>query len=94
MELEGIKVTYYRVKRGQNVKAIARAFGLTPRLLAAANELSEEAEEGQVLLIPEAEGNLYLVRGGETKTLLCGSKENFEKKNKTDCFYIGQIICI
>lgn len=86
--------TFYRVKRGQNLTAIAEVFHLPPRLLACHNRLEREVEEGQVLFIPEREGNLYRVQGGESKTLLCGSPESFEKKNGTACFYIGQVIVL
>lgn len=85
---------YYRVKRGQTLLEIARAFRLPPRLLAAENGLTEEPRAGQILQIPSAEGNLYTVTGRESKTLLCGSHENFRSKNKTDCFYPTQTVLI
>ena len=94
MKLSLVKTRLYRVKRGQTLGCVASAFGLTPRILAAENDLSEELFEGQLLVIPEAEGNLYTVRGGESKTLLCGSKENFERKNRTSLLYIGQQVLI
>ena len=94
MKLSLVVPKYYRVKRGQTVSSVAEAYGLTPALLARANDLTEEVEEGQVLLIPRAEGNLYTVRGGESKTLLCGSPEKFEQKNGTACLYIGQVVLL
>ena len=94
MKLSLVVPKYYRVKRGQTLSSVARAYNLPPVLLAKFNDLTEEVTEGQVLLIPQAEGNLYTVRGGESKTLLCGSPENFEQKNGTACFYIGQVVLI
>lgn len=94
MKLSLCRPKYYRVKKGQTLSAVAKAFGLPPRILAVENALSEELFEGQILFIPACEGNLYTVRGGESKTLLCGSAENFGRKNRTDCFYIGQVILI
>ncbi len=92
MELEFREQTYYRVKRGQNLALIAAAFSLPPRLLAEENGLKAEVEEGQILHIPKESRNLYLVRGGESMTELCGSKENFEKRNRTTCLYPTQIV--
>lgn len=84
----------YRVKRGQTVASIARVFGTSPRLLASENALTEEVKEGQIIRIPAPCGNLYTVRGGESKTFLCGSAESFAQKNGTKCFYIGQTVLI
>ncbi len=84
----------YRVKRGQTLSDIARVFRIPPRLLAAYNHLSSPPEEGSVLEIPSVNGNLYLVRGGESMTLLCGSRENFIKKNMTKYLYPGQLVIL
>ncbi len=94
MDLSLERPAFYRVKRGQTICSVAKTYHIPPRLLAAENSLTEELSEGQVLRIPPAEGHLYVVRGGESKTLLCGSPENFRKKNGTDCFYIGQTILL
>ncbi len=85
---------YYRLKRGQTLADCAAAFGLTPRLLAVYNRLTEEPFFGQVLKIPPAAGDLYTVRGGETRSLLCGSPAVFRQKNGTDCLYIGQTVLL
>ncbi len=85
---------FYRVKRGQTLASVAEAFRIPARLLAAENLLTEEVSFGQILKIPAAEGNLYTVAGGESKKLLCGSEENFEKKNRTACLYIGQRVLL
>lgn len=84
----------YRLKRGQTLSDVAKAFSLPVSLIVSLNGLTEEAEEGQVILIPQAEGNLYTVRGGESKKLLCGGKENYLKKNGTDCLYPTQTVLL
>ncbi len=83
----------YRVKHGQKLCEIAAAFGVPPRLLAASNALMGEPEAGQVLFVPAA-GNLYIVRGGESKSLLCGSPARFFEKNRTHCLYPGQQVLL
>ena len=83
---------YYRVKRGQSLKDIASAFGLPLSLLVKENALSSPPKVGEVLLIPKRKGNLYTVQGGESKTLLCGSCEAFEKRNGTRRIYLGQTV--
>ena len=85
---------YYRVKKGQTLLEIAQTFLLPPRVLAFSNNLSKDPQEGAVLYIPPRCGNLYTVRGGESKRLLCGSDENFEKINCTKLLYPAQIILI
>lgn len=84
---------YYRVRHGQTLSSIARAFGVTARLLAAVNHLAEEPRAGQVLFIPPS-GNLYRVQGGESRAMLCGSAERFEARNGTRCLYPGQEVII
>ena len=78
------------MKRGQTLGAIAAAFGYLPSALAAFNGLTCEVEEGQVIELPPSAGNTYLVRGGESKTLLCGSPARYLELNGTKCFYPGQ----
>ena len=85
---------FYRVKRGQTLKDVAKAFSCPERLLASLNNLTEEVTEGEILLIPDTEGNLYTVRGGESKTLLSGSGEQFFEKNRTNCLYPTQKVLI
>ena len=92
MKLSLKKPQLYRVKRGQTLEEIAEAFGVPPSLLIAKNSLSSAPESGQVLLIPQERGNLYTVRGGESKTLLSGSPQRFEEKNGTARLYIGQTV--
>ncbi|MBO5045573.1 MAG: LysM peptidoglycan-binding domain-containing protein [Clostridia bacterium] len=86
------RLKFYRVKRGQTIAQIARVFCIPPSVLVYENGLKEEVREGDVLTIPPQEGNCYLVRGGESKSLLCGNEEQFARKNKTSCFYPFQTI--
>ena len=88
------KRRFYKVKKGQTVAKIARFFCVSERALVKENALNKEVEEGQILRIPEARGNLYTVRAGDTKRLLCGSAENYKKKNGTDVFYIGMRVIL
>ncbi len=92
MKLELEQKTYYRLKKGQSLADVANAYGVPPRVLAAFNELKEEPREGRVLELPAERRNLYVVRGGESKAMLCGSDENFEERNRTKLLYIGQIV--
>ena len=92
MKLSLERPQFYRVKKGQTLEGVAEAFGMPPSLLIARNSLSAPPEAGQVLLIPSERGNLYTVRGGESKTLLCGSPERYEERNGTPHFHIGQTI--
>lgn len=83
---------YYRVKKGQTLCAIAEAFRIPPRVLAAENGLQQEPAEGAVIKIPSARHDLYTVRGGESKTLLCGSVQAFEERNRTKWLFPGQTV--
>ena len=85
---------YYKVKKGQTLRGIAAAFCLSPRVLACENGLKSEVEEGQILYIPPFRGNAYTASATDTPVLLCGSEENFYKKNGTDVFYIGMRVII
>lgn len=85
---------FYRVKKGQTLNDLARTFSRPARLIASVNGLTGEIEEGEVIFIPEAEGNLYTVRGGESVSLLSGSRERFREKNKTECLYPTQKIIL
>ncbi len=78
----------YKVKSGQTLRAVAAAFCVTEYALVAENGLQEELYEGQLLKIPQAY-SVYTVQEGDTKALLCGSEENYRKRNGTDVFYLG-----
>ena len=87
-------VKYYIVKEGQTAREIARYFSVSPYLLAQCNGLEKEPDKGSILQIPTQRGNLYVVKEGDTKTLLCGSVEEYRKKNGTDIFYIGMQVIL
>ncbi len=93
VELRILERRRYAVKRGQTLCAVAEAFGVPATLLAFENSLLGEVEAGQVLHIPPA-SHLYTVRGGESRTLLCGSEENFFRKNGTRSLFIGQTVAL
>lgn len=85
---------YYQVKKGQTLREIAAYFSVSERLLAKENRLTCPPHAGQILVIPKERGNAYTVRAGDTKTLLCGSEENYARKNGTDAFYIGMRVLL
>ena len=41
----------------------------------------EEVEAGQVLRLPKRAGDAYTVQAGDSKRLLCGTKEGYERNN-------------
>lgn len=83
----------YKVKRGQTVASLAKEVGVTPYLLVAVNGLKEELFEGQIVFLPRG-GNVYTVREGDTKALLCGSKDRYLEKNGADIFYPGMKVLL
>lgn len=85
---------YYKVKTGQSLREIAEYFSVAERLLAKENDLKAPPYAGQLLVIPKECGNAYLVREGDTKELLCGSEEEYRRKNGTDVFYIGMRVIL
>jgi LysM repeat protein len=87
-------ITYYKVKTGQTLGMLAKAFCVSEGRLVELNHLTEELFAGQILKIPTERGNSYVVQEGDTKELLCGSKERFCALNGTDHFYIGMRVII
>ncbi len=85
---------YYQVKPGQTLEKIAAHFFVSARLLAKTNALTAQPYTGQILTIPTARGNPYIVQEGDTKTLLCGSESAFFALNGTDVFYLGMPVRI
>ncbi len=85
---------YYKVKRGQTLRAVSEAFFVAEGRLAELNGLHEELYEGQILKIPFERGNAYIVQSGDTKALLCGDEENFRRWNGTDSFFIGMRVVL
>lgn len=79
---------WYKVKRGQTLRAIATGLNTTAYALAAENDLNEEVYEGQLLRVPEPRP-LYTVQVGDSKALLCGSEKAYVKSNGTQVFYLG-----
>lgn len=92
--LKRVEWQFYQVKRGQTLQEIAEYFSVSERLIVKANGLSAPPCAGQILYIPKACGNAYTVQAGDTKALLCGNEENYEKMNGTDIFYIGMQVRI
>ncbi len=88
------RVEFYQVKSGQTVEEIAAYFSVSPYLLAKRNGLTEQPPKGRILQIPEERGNRYIVREGDTKELLCGDEEEYERLNGTSIFYIGMSVII
>ena len=88
------KCRYYKVKAGQTLGEIAEYFSVSEYLLAKENHLRSPIFNGQILRIPKQYGNAYVVQAGDTKALLCGSEEEYYKKNGTDVFYIGMRVII
>ena len=80
----------YRVKHGQTLTDTAACFRVPLPLLCRSNNLSAEPEEGEILRLPPAGGDLYRVQGGESRTLLCGSEESFFARNGTRALYPSQ----
>lgn len=85
---------YYKVKKEQTLPEISAYFSVAEYLLVKENGLTKPPFAGQVLRIPAERGNAYTVREGDTKELLCGSEENYFRKNGTDIFYIGMRVRI
>ncbi len=94
MMLKTVVPEFYKVKRGQSVKDVAAAFCLPESAIVACNDLRREVHEGQILRIPRLRGNLYTVRAGDSKRLLSGSEENYERKNMTSLLYPGMRVLL
>lgn len=86
--------SYYKVKDGQTVEEIARAFGISAFLLVKENGLKAQPHAGALLKLPTERGNAYTARAGDSKALLCGSAENYARKNGTDILYIGMRVIL
>jgi len=85
---------FYKVKRGQTLREIARAFCVSERALVKLNDLKCEPYDGQILRLPKTKGNAYTAREGDSKTLLCGNDETYEKKNGTNALYLGMRVIL
>ena len=87
-------VKFYKVKGGQTIEEIAAAFSVSAWLLVKENHLTTQPYAGQILTLPAERGNAYTAQAGESKALLCGSEENFIKKNGTDVVYPGMRVIL
>ena len=92
--LKTVQRKFYKVKDGQTLTEIAEYFSVSERVLAKRNGLKSSPYAGQILLIPEEKGNAYIVRAGDSKAMLCGSEERYERLNGTKAFYIGMKVII
>lgn len=92
--LKTLQRRYYQVKEGQTLEEIADYFSVSPRLLARENGLKAPPPAGRILSVPLERGNAYTVGEGDTPALLCGSEENFVKKNGTGIFYLGMRVIL
>lgn len=88
------RVKFHKVESGQTLKEIAKAYDVSEFLLAKINRLTAPLRRGQLLVLPTETGNAYLVKEGDTKALLAGDKETFQRKNGTDAFYIGMRVIL
>lgn len=71
----------HKVAQGETLALLAETYRLPIRDIVLENGLTEEIWVGQVLVLPNRKGNLYTAQAGDSKTLLCGSKENYECLN-------------
>lgn len=78
---------FHKVVAMQTLEQIASVYKIPVRVLVKENQLSSEPHEGQILYLPPTNGNLYTAQAGDDKELLCGSKENYERKNGTKILY-------
>ncbi|MBE7085248.1 MAG: LysM peptidoglycan-binding domain-containing protein [Clostridiales bacterium] len=88
------KQNWYKVKEGQTVAEIAKAFCVSVRLLVKENGLSAEPSVGRLLRIPKTCGNAYTAGEGDTKALLCGSERAYAEKNGTNILYPGMRVIL
>ncbi len=86
------KVKFHKVVAGQTAREIAAAYRVGLFALVQENELTEEVKEGQVLRLPKERGNSYVVQTGDSKKLLCGEQERYEKRNGKHLYPGMQVI--
>ena len=88
------KKEYYQLKSGQTIESVAEYFSVSPWLIVRENGLTSPPSPGQILRIPQVRGNEYVVQVGDSKRLLCGSEEGYERRNGTTVFYVGMRVWI
>lgn len=77
----------HTVRVGQTLRSIARVYQIPESVLVSENGLNAEPYVGQVLILPKKRGDYYTAQAGDDCKLLCGSKENYKKKNGTEILY-------
>ncbi|MBR2341724.1 MAG: LysM peptidoglycan-binding domain-containing protein [Clostridia bacterium] len=77
----------HTVRAGQTLYSIARAYQIPETAIIFENSLCADLHVGQVLILPQKRGNYYTAQAGDGPALLCGSKENYKKKNGTELLY-------
>lgn len=80
------------MRKGKTLHDVSEAFSVPETRIAADNGLNGEIREGQILRLPQERRNLYVVRAGDSKQLLCGGREQYKCINGTDAFYPGMKI--
>ena len=90
--LKTTRIKYHRVLSGQTLSQIAATYCTSEYALVKENHLQEEVTAGQILRLPPHVGNRYTVQAGEDKILLCGNKENYERKNGKHLYPGKQIV--
>ena len=91
--LSSMEWKFYKVKAGQTLREVATEFCVSEWKIVRENHLNSELWAGQILRIPAERGNAYIA-GEESKDLLCGSEENYFKKNGTDILYSGMRVIL
>lgn len=84
----------YKVKKGQTLLKISRAFFIPASLIVSENRLTGEVEEGMILKIPRIDKNVYTVQCGEKKETFYKTTDEYERQNKTSLCYPGQDILL
>ena len=75
------------------MRVLAKEYSTTEYAIIVRNGLTEELYEGQLIFLPEPL-NVYVVQPSDTKALLCGSDENYFRKNGTHVFYPAMRVLI
>ena len=78
---------FYKVKTGQTLREIAEAFSIPQLLIVQENKITRPLQAGEILCLPNTQGNLYTAQAGDSKRLLCGSDENYTNRNGADVLY-------
>ena len=85
-------VQFHKVVLGQTAREIAAAYHVGLYALVKENGLTQEVEEGQILRLPKERGNAYIVQSGDSKSLLCGRVEGYEKRNGKYLYFGMRVI--